>query len=240
MNKQRLTDIQKYKLTIWAYQNLYVYDNNNYAGSFEKRLRNMSHKHHVKPKSLYPRLANDNNNIVSVPAIVHWALHKWLLAYYQQTNNSEAIDKMSKVNLEDFINQQLKEINSDVYFDFSRENEILDEIELSVWVYIKCYFKKKKYIDEYKLSKFYRVSCKNLSESDQEIKHKYNANIKEATENEQLFRKVLQYMNKEILNDFSKSITDELDCIDDEDAENITSISFPTSFFKEFESINEI
>ena len=84
------------------------------------------------------------------------------------------------------------------------------------------------------------MSCKNLSESDQEIKHKYNANIKEATENEQLFRKVLQYMNKEILNDFSKSITDELDCIDDEDAENITSISFPTSFFKEFESIDEI
>ena len=240
MNKERLTDIQKYKLTIWAYQHLYVYDDNNDARSFEKRLRNMSHKHHVKPKSLYPRLANDNNNIVEVPAIVHWALHKWLLAYYQQTNNSEAIDKMSKVNLEDFINQQLEEINSDVYFDFSRENDILDEIECAVWTYIKCYFKKKKYIDEYKLSKFYRVSYKNLSESDQEIKHKYNANIKEATEDEQFMRKVLQYMNKNILDDFSKSITDELDCIDDEDAENITSISFPTSFFKEFESIDEI
>ena len=240
MNKERLTDIQKYKLTIWAYQHLYVYDDNNDARSFEKRLRNMSHKHHVKPKSLYPRLANDNKNIVEVPAIVHWALHKWLLAYYQQTNNSEAIDKMSKVNLEDFINKQLEEINSDVYFDFSRENDILDEIECDVWTYIKCYFDKKKYIDEYKLSKFYRVSYKNLSESDQEIKHKYNANIKEATEGEQLFREVLQYMNKEILDNFNKSITDELDYIDDEDVENITSISFPASIFKEFESIDKI
>ena len=26
----------------------------------------MSHKHHVKPKSLYPRLANDNNNIMTI------------------------------------------------------------------------------------------------------------------------------------------------------------------------------
>ena len=84
------------------------------------------------------------------------------------------------------------------------------------------------------------MSYKNLSESDQERKHKYNANIKEATEDEQFMRKVLQYMNKKILDDFSKRITDELDCIDDEDAENITSISFPTLFFKEFESIDEI
>lgn len=240
MNKERLTDIQKYKLTIWAYQHLYVYDDNNDARSFEKRLRNMSHKHHVKPKSLYPRLANDNNNIVRVPAIVHWALHKWLLAYYQQTNNFDAIDKMSKVNLEDFINQQLDEIKSDVYFDFSRENEMLDKIECNVWVYTKCYFNKEKYIYEYKLSKLERVPYKNLSESDQEIKHKYNANIKEATEYEQAMRKVLRYMNKEILDDFSKRITDELDYIDDVDAAKIISISTPALFFKEFESIDEI
>ena len=240
MNKERLTDIQKYKLTIWAYQHLYVYDDNNDARSFEKRLRNMSHKHHVKPKSLYPKLANDNNNIVRVPAIVHWALHKWLLAYYQQTNNFDAIDKMSKVNLEDFINQQLDEIKSDVYFDFSRENEMLDEIEYKVWLYIYSYFKKEKYIYEYKSSKLYKVPYKRLSESDQDKKRQYNANIKEATEDEQYMRKVLRYMNEEILDDFSKIITDELDYIDDEDAANITSISIPALFFKEFESIDKI
>ena len=42
-------------------------------------------------------------------------------------------------------------------------------------------------------------------------------------------------MNKEILNDFSKSITDELDYIDDVDAAKIISISTPALFFKEFE-----
>ena len=112
---------------------------------------------------------------------------------------------------------------------------MLDEIEYKVWLYIYSYFKKEKYIYEYKSSKLEKVPYKRLSESDQDKKRQYNANIKEATEDEQVMRKVLQCMNEKILDDFSKSITDELDCIDDEDAENIASISFPTSFFKEFE-----
>ena len=117
---------------------------------------------------------------------------------------------------------------------------MLDKIECNVWVYTKCYFNKEKYIYEYKLSKLERVPYKNLSESDQEIKHKYNANIKEATEYEQEMRKVLRYMNKEILDDFSKRITDELDCIDDVDAAKIISISTPALFLKNLPSIDEI
>ena len=131
-------------------------------------------------------------------------------------------------------------MNSDVYFDFSRENEMLDEIERKVWLYIYSYFNKEKYIYEYKSSKLDKVPYKRLSESDQDKKRQYNTNIKEATEDEQVMRKVLQCMNEKILDDFSKRITDELDCIDDEDAAKIISISFPASFFKEFESIDEI
>ena len=47
-------------------------------------------------------------------------------------------------------------------------------------------------------------------------------------------------MNKEILDDFSKRITDELDCIDDVDAAKIISISTPALFLKNLPSINEI
>ena len=85
---------------------------------------------------------------------------------------------------------------------------MLDEIEYKVWLYIYCYFKKEKYIYEYKSSKLYKVPYKRLSESDQDKKRQYNANIKEATEDEQYMRKVLRYMNEEILDDFSKIITE--------------------------------
>lgn len=67
-----------------------------------------THKHHIKPKCLYPELVDDYQNIIEVPEIVHWALHELLFDYYKQTSNKEAVSKLQKVNLEYFINECLR------------------------------------------------------------------------------------------------------------------------------------
>ena len=108
MNIQRLTDIQKYKIIVWTYSKISDADN--------------VHRHHIKPKCLYPKLAKDPSNIVKVPGIVHWALHKLLLNHYNQCGNTKAVSKLKYVNLETYLN------NGTIKYDFSKSDDIVQFI----------------------------------------------------------------------------------------------------------------
>ena len=108
MNIQRLTDIQKYKLIVWTYSKISDADN--------------VHRHHIKPKCLYPKLAKDPSNIIKVPGIVHWALHKLLLSHYKQFGNTKAVSKLKYVNLETYLNKDT------IKYDFSKSDDIVQLI----------------------------------------------------------------------------------------------------------------
>lgn len=115
-----MTNLMKYKVCVAVYREIRSY-------------RQPYHRHHIKPKSLYPELADDWNNIVAVPDIVHWALHKWLLEHYRETRNQAAAEKMEKVDLETYINDNLKEMK----FDFSASGEILELLEAALEMYLE-------------------------------------------------------------------------------------------------------
>ena len=106
-----MKDIEKYKLCVWACRQIRYW-------------KCKTHRHHVRPKSLYQHLAEDPKNIVVVPEIAHWAMHKWLLAHYRQAGDQEAVQKMSRVDLEKFINDGRPESP----YDFSRESQMLDAV----------------------------------------------------------------------------------------------------------------
>lgn len=124
--KTKLTNLDWYKLIIWAYSKLNVYGN--------------VHKHHIKPKCLYPDLAEDEKNIIKVPAIVHWALHKLLFNHYKETNNEEAMDKLKYVDIETFINDGQKNYarshSNTLLYDFSKADEIIEFIKDAVHKYV--------------------------------------------------------------------------------------------------------
>lgn len=42
-----------------------------------------SEKHHIKPKSLFPELEKDKNNIVNLTASEHFKAHYYLWKHYQ-------------------------------------------------------------------------------------------------------------------------------------------------------------
>lgn len=124
--KKELTNLEWYKLIIWAYSKLNVYGN--------------VHEHHIKPKCLYPDLAEDEHNIIQVPAIVHWALHKILFKHYEETDNEEAIDKLKYVDIETFINDGQKNYakrhSTASLYDFSKADEIIEFIKDAVHKYV--------------------------------------------------------------------------------------------------------
>ena len=119
-NYNKLSNIQKYYLIV------------NAAKIVQKRFdylldkKSGLHCHHIKPKSLYPDLVDDKENLIKVPAIIHWTLHKILLDYYKEINNEVAIKKMSYVNLEDFINNFYKNKKKKFNFDKFDFNPVFD------------------------------------------------------------------------------------------------------------------
>lgn len=51
-------------------------------------------KHHTKPKSLFPELKNDPNNIVKLTYKEHYLAHHLLYRYYKSINDKNGIIKM--------------------------------------------------------------------------------------------------------------------------------------------------
>lgn len=106
-----MTSYDKYILTCWVYKKHL----RGYMGPYW-------HKHHIKPKSICPDLKDDPDNIVSVPDVVHWALHEWLNEHLKASGN-QAYDRMKFADVATFINN-----TSPYKIDFSKRGEILDFI----------------------------------------------------------------------------------------------------------------
>ena len=81
-----LNSLEKYKLACFVYGRSVVVKWCDEHGPAK-------HSHHIKPKSIWPELANDCYNIVDVPPAVHAVLHKWLYEAMLEANDPNA-DKM--------------------------------------------------------------------------------------------------------------------------------------------------
>lgn len=125
-NYNKLSNIQKYYLIVNAAKIV--------QKRFDYLLEQKSglHCHHIKPKSLYPDLVDDKENLIKVPAIVHWTLHKILLDYYKEINNEVAIKKMGYVNLEDFINNFYKNRKKKFNFKEFDFNSVFDRCKIII------------------------------------------------------------------------------------------------------------
>ena len=89
------------------------------------------HNHHIKPKALYPNLADDWNNQVAVPDILHWALHYWLLEHYKESGDQNAAYKMrdTPTGVANYINKFLEK-KENLHIDFNADKDgILKECE---------------------------------------------------------------------------------------------------------------
>lgn len=81
-----LSSLEKYKLACFAYNRSAVVKWRDEHGSAK-------HSHHIRPKSIWPELADESSNIVDVPPAVHAVLHKWLHEAMLEANDPNA-DKM--------------------------------------------------------------------------------------------------------------------------------------------------
>ena len=207
-NYKKLSNIQKYYFVV------------NTAKIVQKRFNYLLeqksglHCHHIKPKSLYPDLIDDKENLIKVPAIIHWALHKILLEYYKEINNEVAIKKMSYVNLEDFINKfyenrkkkfnfkefEVEFINDDISYNF------LISTVLDFCIKI-IYTEKLVQIFEQFFSKNYK-KLKNFKKIRKQV-------LEKISEKTKFFREIIKkyYLNltEDLLDMYGEDIKDELD-----------------------------
>lgn len=208
--KKELTNLDWYKLIIWAYSKLNVYGN--------------VHKHHIKPKCLYPDLAEDEKNIINVPAIVHWALHKLLFKHYEETNNKEATSKLQHVDIETFINDGQKNYarshsNTSLY-DFSKADEIIELIKNAVHKYV---LSRLDYEDSLNARKHYEKTVlkhkkvRDMTDEEKQTRAEFNKSEKQCYDYRYVRGQVLRNINDTVLSKFGIKITDELDKFDDDD-----------------------
>lgn len=207
---KNLTSLEQYKLIVWAYRR---------AGMQEG-----VHRHHIKPKCLYPALADDNENIVNVPPIVHWALHKLLLQHYVDTDNHEASEKLKYVDLESFINNyRLESLTSKSYgraelFDFSKPDDIIDVIENAVEDFAYAVQEKKRAEDEYNAYKF----MKNMSDDQKKHRRQLKNDIDSARSRFYEARYALHHISNIIRARTSMIVKeDELNCLNDNEATSL-------------------
>lgn len=220
-NYDKLSNIQKYYLIVNAAK-IVKY---RFYDLLDKK--SGLHCHHIKPKSLYSDLENEYSNLIKVPAIIHWALHKILLDYYKEINNEVAIKKMSYVNLEDFINKFYENKKKKFNFDMVYREIFLDVFECCQSIIdnvrdlkmlenernsIKEMFRKKKKesvnTDEYEQ---YIQNGKYYEEYLRELK----ANRYRQSSKKEKFRKFVKdnYLNltENLLDMYGEDIKDELD-----------------------------
>ena len=223
MNKQRLTDIQKYKLIIWAYSKISDADN--------------VHRHHIKPKCLYPKLAKDPSNIAEVPGIVHWALHKLLLSHYKQCGNTKAVSKLKYVNLETYLNKGA------IKYDFSKSDDIVQFIVQTCADFAKNWADRNDFQSE-----LYHLENEQLDDQELQIIKENFGSIEHEIEVYKIFlddsekkctdiTQVLIHMSLVVYNQFGK---DELDNFTDEEVIKLVNDIELADAMNNLSSIDEI
>ena len=74
-------------------------------------------KHHIKPKSIYPDLKNDPNNIVRLSAYEHCMVHYYLLKYYETVDKQKAYKMaVAFTNMINLRMEKLHDITSEQLF----------------------------------------------------------------------------------------------------------------------------
>ena len=84
------------------------------------------HNHHIYPKSIWPGLADNKKNIISLPPIVHWYAHMILNEAFVELGHKEWADKLHYCcdNIAKYIN---KDKSKPILF--SRKDEIIKYLE---------------------------------------------------------------------------------------------------------------
>jgi hypothetical protein len=125
----KLTNMEKYSLCIQMYKDV---------GCCLKS----SHIHHIKPKHLYPECIHDKNNIVRVPDVVHFLLHR-LMPVDAYSESEE--DKITKS-----INKSISKTNPNKCLDFGLEDFMFHYLDQIMRQYLKC---KKHYLSGLNINK---------------------------------------------------------------------------------------
>ena len=112
-----MTNLEKYKIICKLYKEFF---------HWRYSLSDLPwHTHHIKPKSIYPELQDDEDNKVKLPAIVHAAAHHFLSKFAEETDD-ERFKSIHYADVVGFINENLK----DRVFSF--DDNVADEIFSSI------------------------------------------------------------------------------------------------------------
>ena len=112
-----MTNLEKYKIICKIYKDIFECRRSSYDLPW--------HTHHIKPKSIYPELKDDEDNKVELPAIVHAAAHHFLSKFAEETDD-ERFKKITYADVVSFINENIK--NRVFSFDDGVANEIFSAI----------------------------------------------------------------------------------------------------------------
>lgn len=82
------------------------------------------HTHHIYPKSIWPELKDNPENLVELPPIVHWYAHKLLNEAFKELGMDEYANKLSDCcdGIARFIN---KDKDRSDQIDFTHEQDII-------------------------------------------------------------------------------------------------------------------
>ena len=86
------------------------------------------HTHHIYPKSIWPDVKDEPENLVKLPPIVHWYVHKLLNEAFIELGMNEYANKLSGCcdGIAQFINKGKVRTEQ---IDFSKEQEIVEFLD---------------------------------------------------------------------------------------------------------------
>lgn len=115
------TDIEKYKIACYTFK---FYQEKLDYKSKKKFNSSVSgfHEHHIKPKSIYPELEYDRDNIIKVPGIIHWMLHEQLRRFAENKTDIR-FNKIKYSNVKDYI---IKNKKLNIEFNSELEDELFE------------------------------------------------------------------------------------------------------------------
>ena len=142
-----MTNLEKYKTICKIYKDVFECRRSSYNLPW--------HTHHIKPKSIYPELKDDEDNKVNLPAIVHAAAHHFLSKFAEETDD-ERFKKITYADVVSFINENMK--NRVFSFDDSVANEIFSAITDT---YRKLSYSLLDLSKEYETDRFYILGFSN-------------------------------------------------------------------------------
>ena len=115
------------------------------------------HTHHIYPKSIWPDAKDEPDNLVKLPPIIHWYVHKLLNEAFIELGMNEYANKLSGCcdGIAQFINKGKVRTEQ---IDFSKEQEIVEfldkKLDLVIEMHNSFIQKRKDLINEWKSTVF--------------------------------------------------------------------------------------